>query len=349
MKFVSLIVFSLFFFNTINAQKAAPDFKVTDIYDQTHQLYADYLDQNKYVFIDFFTPTCPSCQELAPKVDTVFKEFGCNYGDIIFLGIETHYSDSVVWNFVQKYTIGFPVASGTEGGGFEVINAYGYNFVPYKIIIDPNKKIISDNPGVASASDLRDSLINMGFEMRSCEGNDFLFYSVNTETDSLIGEIDPDNNRVDILVPSGTDLSSIRPAFVNAANSTVEINGEVQISGIDVLDFSGGPVTYTITSEAGISRNWVVSLSIVEGVKFLIKHITIYPNPCKGDLYIETDIADLSPVKVQIYDLNGSLVLEKIINNKLEYLNLSSFDSGVYFIHLNNRQGRYTELLILQN
>ena len=348
MKFFSLFVFSLLIVNTINAQKAAPDFTVTDIYGHAHQLYTDYLYQNKYVFIDFFTPTCPSCQELAPRVDTVFRQFGCNYGDIVFLGIETHSKDSVVWNFAMKYNLGFPVASGIEGGGSEVIDAYGYNFVPYKIIINPNKKIISDNPGVASASDLMDSLINMGFEMRSCEGNDFLFYSVNSESDSIIGEIDHENSRIDILVPVETDLSSIRPSFVKAANSIVEINGVPQISGVDILDFSQGPVTYTITSEAGINRDWVVSLSAVEGVELLKKHITIYPNPCKGDLYIEIGVKDQSPLKIQIYDLKGIVLLEKIGNKKLELLSLQSLEPGVYFIRLNGHRGTYTELLILQ-
>ena len=86
-----LIITTIFIFllsiSSTAQKEPVPDFKVVDIFGFQHELYTDYLDQGKYVFIDFFTVNCGSCQELAPKIDTVYKEYGCNCSNLAFLGM----------------------------------------------------------------------------------------------------------------------------------------------------------------------------------------------------------------------------------------------------------------------
>src|SRR5688572_4123188 len=43
----------------------APDFTVTDSHGESHQLYADYLDQGKTVLLEIFFTTCPPCNASA--------------------------------------------------------------------------------------------------------------------------------------------------------------------------------------------------------------------------------------------------------------------------------------------
>ncbi|MFA8299234.1 MAG: choice-of-anchor J domain-containing protein [Hyphomicrobiales bacterium] len=62
-------------------------------------------------------------------------------------------------------------------------------------------------------------------------------------------------NTVQVVVPEGTDLTKITP--------TIEISSKATISpasGAEV-NFSNGPVTYTVTSESGIEKEWSVIVS----------------------------------------------------------------------------------------
>jgi len=67
---------------------------------------------------------------------------------------------------------------------------------------------------------------------------------------------------------------------------------------------------------------------------------TIFPNPVKNDLFVSGTI-DLNDVKINIFDINGKLVLSLNgfdANNKS--IDLQELGSGIYFILLENKQGR---------
>ncbi len=334
MKKVLYIILIFFSTSGIFAQKNAPDFKVTDIYGHLHHLSVDYLDNDKYVFIDFFTTPCVSCQELAPKIDTVFKEFGCNYGEIIFLGIDMFGDDENIWNFTRDFSMTFPAISGQEGGGSGVFGLYNIGYTPYKIIISPSGEIISDNPEINSAAQLRDSLTAIGFSQQQCQGNDFLFYSIISETDSVVGDIDYENQSIDIDLPIGTDITNLISTFVNAVNSTIEIDGEPQISGKTVLDFSGGPLVYQITSEDGYSEDWTVNIQLVAPVNYYSTNLNIYPNPSKGIFSINISGFKSKNIKLNISDITGKQVYNTDVSDEKININISNKPTGIYIMNL---------------
>ena len=274
------IFFSLIFIHLFS-QKTVPDFTITDIYSHTHRLYSDYLNQDKYVFIDFFSVGCPSCQELSTAIDTVYRNFGCNYGDVIFLGIDGYYDNEHVFEFAQKYQMTFPASSGSEGGGNTVFEDYNINYTPSKILINPNGKIIADYPPVYTAKYYRDTLLKNGLKLQQCSGNNFLFYALNSLTDSIIGTIDTNNKTVYLTFPASTDLTQLRAFFIAESNSVVKVNDTEQISGETINDFSQGTLIYDIISEDDKTEHWTVNVATSSIYEISKKNIIIYPNPVK--------------------------------------------------------------------
>jgi len=348
-----ILIISIFILPLLtNAQKGIPDFTITDIYGNKHELIKDYLDKGKYVFIDFFTTSCGSCETLATKADTVFRDFGCNYGDIIFLGIDAGYynpygTDSSVWEFTRKFNMKFPAISGIDGGGRDVFVEYGYDFTPYKILISDNKEIVTDDMIIREASDLRDSLLTFGLSMQACEGNDFMFFSLISATDSIVGELDENNKTISVEFSSKTDLTSLRANYREGVNSVVKINGEIQENGITVNDFSS-PITYEITSENGISETWTVSVSSTANVDFLNKKFNVYPNPTEEIVILEnTFYTSNSNVKVSISDISGKVYKVLNLNKQDEILDFSNYPKGIYFINIETNDGIASKKIVL--
>ena len=91
----------------------APDFTVTDINGQMHQLYADYLNQGKTVLLEVFYTTCPPCNSIAPLMEPFYQEWGAGDHDVEFFLMTDKNSDTdpVVTTFHTTYNETFPAIS----------------------------------------------------------------------------------------------------------------------------------------------------------------------------------------------------------------------------------------------
>lgn len=333
-KILLLFINILLFASSINAQKGIPDFTVTDIYKNRHTLKSNYLDKGKYVFIDFFSTTCPSCNLLAPIVDTVFRDFGCNYGDLVFLAIENGHDNQANWDFTNNYVMTFPVASGEEGNGNQVYTDFSIPWTPYKLLISPDGVIVSDNPYQfdETAQKLRDTLLTFGLTMQECQGNDFMFYSLISDNDSVVGEIDDVNKSINVSFPNKTNISSLKAFFRNAVNSTITVNGVNQISSETINDFSS-PVNYVITSEKGVSETWTVNVSTSSITDFYNKKINIYPNPSNGIFVLENNNLKSKKVKANLINLTGKIIKTIYLSKGDNIIDLSELKKGIYFLN----------------
>lgn len=83
--------------------------------------------------------------------------------------------------------------------------------------------------------------------------NDILTFVLPVQVGSSV--IDPTAHTIQALVPNGTGLQSIAPVITVSPNATVN-----PASGVSV-DFSAGPVDYTVTAQNGNTQVWVVTVT----------------------------------------------------------------------------------------
>jgi len=119
----------------------AADFTVKDLEGNLHHLY-DYLDEDKLVVIDFFTTTCGPCQKYASEVSASYEHFGCNAGNVIYLGMNWGSDNEQVAVFDSLWGAIYPSISGLQGGGDGVDELYQLMSYPSVILIAPDRSIL---------------------------------------------------------------------------------------------------------------------------------------------------------------------------------------------------------------
>lgn len=124
MKKPVLFIFSWILALPLFAQ-LAPDFTVTDTEGQTHQLYADYLNQGKSVLIKIMFTTCPPCNSIAPLMEPFYQEWGAGEYDVEFFEMTDKSADVdlLMIEFANQYNETFPAIS-SEGNSLPTVQPY---------------------------------------------------------------------------------------------------------------------------------------------------------------------------------------------------------------------------------
>ncbi|MFH1119112.1 MAG: redoxin domain-containing protein [Bacteroidota bacterium] len=122
----------------------ALDFTVKDLTSKQHHLYG-YLDAGNYVVIDFFTANCGPCQTYASEVSASYDYFGCNGGNVVFLGMNWGSDNQAVYEFDSIWGANYPSVSGLQGGGNNVVDAYQVQSYPSVVLIAPDRTILNDH------------------------------------------------------------------------------------------------------------------------------------------------------------------------------------------------------------
>jgi thiol-disulfide isomerase/thioredoxin len=147
MRYFFIILLSILLSTVSRSQVAidsAADFTVKDLVGVQHHLY-EYLDAGNYVIIDFFTTNCGPCQTYASEVSASYDHFGCNEGNVVFLGMNWGSDNQSVHLFDSLWGAMYPSVSGLQGGGNAIVDIYQVQSYPTVILIAPDRTILNNH------------------------------------------------------------------------------------------------------------------------------------------------------------------------------------------------------------
>lgn len=145
---------------------------------------------------------------------------------------------------------------------------------------------------------------------------EILSFSITNQVgETIINKI---NHTVQIVMPSGTDLSNLTP------NITLYRDFSISPSSGIAQDFSLGAVSYNVSHDKiDLSQDW--SVTVTTETKYnKLSFINIYPNPATKKINIDTD----NFIKVEIFNLSGI----KLLNSNKKNIDISNLKKGYYFV-----------------
>ena len=160
--------------------------------------------------------------------------------------------------------------------------------------------------------------------------NDILTFDF-VSIDEISINIDDINKTVGVVVPEGTNVSSLTSEITVSAGATISPE-----SGIP-QDFTN-PFEYTVTAENGDDQIWTVTVSIAVSINEINNQVSIYPNPSNGIFTIENLNGFGNLLGLEITDITGKTVLTqrsllRCVALPLQ-IDLSNHPKGIYFLKL---------------
>jgi thiol-disulfide isomerase/thioredoxin len=242
------IIFTALFSFSLKAQTpltTAVDFNIKILDGTVIELFP-LLAQNKLVVLDFFSTSCGPCQTFAYDFQLAYEAFGFNEGNVVFLGINFNGTNEDVRYFDSLFNITVPTASGLDGGGNKVFNAYLVAAYPTVIVIKPDHSISSQYVWEPTVANITEAVINAGGlfvgqnENESTETKASLYPNPSFKETTLDFELEnPAVVKVTIKDMGGRLISVPFPeTFLNKGFYQKKINDGSLLSGIYLVELS---------------------------------------------------------------------------------------------------------------
>ncbi len=107
------------------------------------------------------------------------------------------------------------------------------------------------------------------------------------------------------------------------------------------------PLARNLVDEEYIEKlaEWIDGLSEEDGE---IESLLIYPNPSFGHLFIQMKRIWEPPFQIQLYNLQGQMLLNENFNSHSYFMEFDDLSNGTYFIKVNANEQQFVEKVILQ-
>jgi len=131
----------------------APDFSMNDTEGKPFKLSSL---RGKYVLVDFWASWCGPCRAENPTVVSAFEKFKDKNFTIVGVSLD---EDRGKWlQAIEKDGLAWKQVSELKGWETSVVGMYGFDGIPYNVLIDPKGKIIASE---LRGSDLEATLIKL--------------------------------------------------------------------------------------------------------------------------------------------------------------------------------------------
>lgn len=259
-----MIVFSLNSFGqatNYNPGDVVADFTVTDIYGVTHNLY-DYLNDGKYVMIDFFFDTCGPCQGYQPTYNEFHDKYGCNAEDVVCITMNNGSdSDAEVIAYENTYGGSFrhAPAISADGNAAAVDTDFGVQAYPTTVVINPDKTLLVNDiwpaPNVAA---LEAPYPAGAITPAQCSASGVSLEENSVANFSVFPNPASDKITIDLDEVTG-ELFTVKMINVvgqKVASYSISKNS----SSIDVSDLSSGQYILQLSNEDGYKNQQLISI-----------------------------------------------------------------------------------------
>lgn len=120
--------------------KAAPDLTMTDINGRKLSI-SDF--KGKYLLVDFWASWCGPCRQENPNVVAAYNKFKNKNFTILGVSLDENKADWIA--AVKHDNLSWPQMSDLKQKQSAAVSAYGFDGIPFNVLIDPQGKIIAES------------------------------------------------------------------------------------------------------------------------------------------------------------------------------------------------------------
>jgi hypothetical protein len=130
---------------------------------------------------------------------------------------------------------------------------------------------------------------------------------------------------------------------LSAQSAVVPIGGDISGEGGNV-SFTSGLIAYDsignefVTISQGVQQPYEI-LTVGNNINMEIKlSYLVFPNPVSEDLTLDIPDKEIAGMSYRIFDMNGNILMESLIKNRLSIINMSKLPVASYLLEVIQNQ-----------